>query len=485
MNYLKKSIDQIISENNIPFKWSVKVTNELSSLTFSNESNRINLEDVPFVTIDGKDAKDFDDAVFCDENKSGYILYVAIADVADVVKEETEIDKEAFKRGTSIYFPKKVIPMLPEKISNDMCSLVPNQKRNVLVCKIYFDTEATINTFEFIEGKIKSSQRFTYEEVERFESIDSKISNSISSLRLLTKKLLLKRSKRHALEIESSEPYIAVNDEGELQKISFPKRLFAHQMIEESMIAANVCAAKFMKQNFGYGIYRVHEEPEFLKLENLKKFFQLKGYSGSSSSNALDLLNSFSKHASKNNENKLLNILILQSLKRAQYSTKEIGHFGLQLERYSHFTSPIRRYPDLLAHRLIKSVIKNSNKNYSQEIFEKNLNELSSLEKRAEVASRQVTQQMICYHLQKFLGEEFNTVVVGVAEFGLFCEIQDKYISGLIHVSDLKRDRYIFDSQANILKGKRTGKTYRIGQKIRAQLVNVIPEDRKITLLPA
>ena len=255
-------------------------------------------------------------------------------------------------------------------------------------------------------------------------------------------------------------------------------------MIEESMIAANVCAAKFMKQNFGYGIYRVHEEPEFLKLESLKKFFQLKGHSASSSSNALDLLNSFSKHASKNSENKLLNILILQSLKRAQYSTKEIGHFGLQLERYSHFTSPIRRYPDLLAHRLIKSVIKNSNKNYSQEIFEKNLNELSSLEKRAEVASRQVTQQMICYHLRKFLGEEFNTVVVGVAEFGLFCEIQDKYISGLIHVSDLKRDRYIFDSQANILKGKRTGKTYRIGQKIRAQLVNVIPEDRKITLLP-
>ena len=146
MNYLKKSIDQIISENNIPFKWSAKVNSELSSLTFSNESNRINLEDMPFVTIDGKDAKDFDDAIFCDENKSGYILYVAIADVADVVKEETEIDKEAFIRGTSIYFPKKVIPMLPEKISNDMCSLVPNQKRNVLVCKIYFDTEATINT---------------------------------------------------------------------------------------------------------------------------------------------------------------------------------------------------------------------------------------------------------------------------------------------------------------------------------------------------
>lgn len=176
--------------------------------------------------------------------------------------------------------------------------------------------------------------------------------------------------------------------------------------------------------------------------------------------------------------------MILQSLKRAQYSSKEIGHFGLQLKEYSHFTSPIRRYPDLLVHRMIKNILKRSDYDFVQENIEEDLAELSSLEKRAEISARKVSQQLICYHLKKFIGEEFLTFVVGIAEFGLFCEIDKYHISGLLHVSDLKRDRYIFDSQANILKGKKTGKTYRIGQKIKVQLVNVIPEERKIVLIP-
>ena len=217
----------------------------------------------------------------------------------------------------------------------------------------------------------------------------------------------------------------------------------------------------------------------------MKKFFSLKGHSSKKNSNTLDIINSLIDHANKNENYKLINIIILQSLKRAQYSTKEIGHFGLQLEKYSHFTSPIRRYPDLIVHRMIKNILNKTNQIFVQEDLEEVLEELSSLEKRAEISARQVNQQLTCYHLKQFIGEEFSTFVVGIAEFGLFCEIDKYFISGLIHVSDLKRDRYIFDSQANILKGSKTGKTYRIGEKIRVQLANVIPEDRKIILVPS
>jgi len=210
----------------------------------------------------------------------------------------------------------------------------------------------------------------------------------------------------------------------------------------------------------------------------------LKGHSNKKNVSTLNLIKSLIEHANKNENNKHLNILILQSLKRAQYSSKQIGHFGLQLDQYSHFTSPIRRYPDLLVHRMIKNILNSSNNHFEQENLEEDLVELSSLEKKAEISSRQVSQQLICYKLKKSIGEEFSSFVVGIAEFGLFCEIDNYYISGLLHVSDLKKDRYIFDSQANILKGRKTGKTYRIGQKIRVQLANVIPEERKIILVP-
>ena len=196
------------------------------------------------------------------------------------------------------------------------------------------------------------------------------------------------------------------------------------------------------------------------------------------------MISNFIKHVNKDEKNKMMNVLILQSLKRACYSTKDIGHFGLQLKEYSHFTSPIRRYPDLISHRLIKNVLNRKKLSTNQDDLEMILNDLSELEQRAERASRQVIQRLICHHLEESIGEEFSSIVVGVTEFGLFCEIENRFISGLVHVSDLSRDRYIFDKEANILKGKRTGKTFRIGQKIRVQLANVIPEERKIVLIP-
>ena len=490
MNKLVDAIDQVIEENNLPHEWSKEIVAELKQLKHKKESkNRVDLRSHPFVTIDGKDAKDFDDAVFCKEESNGFMLQVAIADVADIVKQGTELDFEALKRGTSIYFPRKVIPMLPEEISNNLCSLVPKEDRNVLVCKIIFNKEGVINSYEFNEAIINSNKRFTYNEVEYLSkdnqvNISSNILDSIISLKKLTKKLLKERLKRNALEIDSAEPILKFDNKDNISEVLVPKRLFAHQMIEEAMISANICAAKFIKKHLGFGVYRIHEEPENLKIENLKKFFSLKGLSSKSFSDTLELINGFIGHVNKNEENKMLNILILQSLKRAQYSTKEVGHFGLQLKEYSHFTSPIRRYPDLISHRLIKNILNKEVQSQSTEHFEETLGELSSLEKRAENSSRQVTQQLICHHLKKFIGDEFSSLVVGVTEFGLFCEIEKHYISGLVHVSDLSRDRYIFDKEANILKGKKTGKTFRIGQKITVQLVNVIPEERKIVLVP-
>ena len=375
--------------------------------------------------------------------------------------------------------------MLHENISNDLCSLVPDKKRNVLICEIIYDSNTEISSYDFFESTIKSFRRFTYDEINRNIEIDNTdVNKSIESLKILTSKLLKKRIKRKALEIESSEPIINIDEFGKLIEIKKQKRLFAHQMIEESMIAANICAANFMNKHYGFGVYRIHEEPDFIKLESLAKFFSLKGLLANSMNDPITSINSFVRHSNKSEDMKIFNTLILQSLKRAKYSSKEIGHFGLQLEKYSHFTSPIRRYPDLIVHRMIKDILNKSKKIRLDETFEENLEELSSLERRSEISSRQVIQQMICHELKKFVGERFSTFVVNIAEFGLFCEIENYFISGLIHVSDLGKDRYIYDGQANILKGRRTGKTFRIGQKINVQLISVVPEERKITLIP-
>ena len=485
MNNLESTINQVIEEFDIPFEWCKSINDEIKNLHVPNDNNRKDCSDIPFVTIDGFDAKDFDDAVFCEKKPNNFRLMVAIADVASVVKINSEIDREAFKRGTSIYFPNKVIPMLHENISNDLCSLVPDKKRNVLICEIIFDSNTEISSYDFFESTIKSFRRFTYDEINRNIEIDNTdVNKSIESLKILTSKLLKKRIKRKALEIESSEPIINIDEFGKLIEIKKQKRLFAHQMIEESMIAANICAANFMNKHYGFGVYRIHEEPDFIKLESLAKFFSLKGLLANSMNDPITSINSFVRHSNKSEDMKIFNTLILQSLKRAKYSSKEIGHFGLQLEKYSHFTSPIRRYPDLIVHRMIKDILNKSKKIRLDETFEENLEELSSLERRSEISSRQVIQQMICHELKNFVGERFSTFVVNIAEFGLFCEIENYFISGLIHVSDLGKDRYIYDGQANILKGRRTGKTFRIGQKINVQLISVVPEERKITLIP-
>ena len=490
MNNLKSTISQVIEENLISTEWSDAVNTEVKNLNLNtNDHPRKDLTKVPFVTIDGADAKDFDDAVFCNLNDSGFLLNVAIADVAELVNEDSYLDQEAKKRGTSIYFPSKVIPMLPEKISNNLCSLVPDEIRNVLVSEINFSLDGSIKSYKFFQAKIVSHKRMTYAEVEEYvknnnSNVSKKIKTSLDALNLLTKNLLVKRSQRKALEIEGNEPILNIDEDGKVSSIDLPRRLYAHQMIEESMLAANVCAANFMHKHYKFGVYRVHEKPEELKLESLKSFFSLKGFSSQNKDTPLGLINKCLKFSSKNKLNKVLQTVVLQSLKRAEYSTKEIGHFGLQLDRYSHFTSPIRRYPDLMAHRLIKNIINKDNIDINKGEIDEICGEMSELERNAEKSSRQVVQQMICYHLKKYIGHEFSSTITGITDFGLFAEIDNFYVSGLIHVADLPGDRYFYDRDANLLKGKRTGRVYRLGQDIKIKIMNVLPSERKITLIP-
>lgn len=490
MNNLKSTISQVIEENLISTEWSDAVNAEVKDLNLNtNNHPRKDLTKVPFVTIDGADAKDFDDAVFCNLNDSGFLLNVAIADVAELVNEDSYLDQEAKKRGTSIYFPSKVIPMLPEKISNHLCSLVPDEIRNVLVSEINFSLDGSIKSYKFFQAKIMSHKRMTYAEVEDYiknnnSNVSKKIKTSLDALNLLTKNLLVKRSQRKALEIEGNEPILSIDEDGKVSSIDLPRRLYAHQMIEESMLAANVCAANFMHKHYKFGVYRVHEKPEELKLESLKSFFSLKGFSSQNQDSPLSLINKCLQFSSKNELNKVLQTVVLQSLKRAEYSTKEIGHFGLQLDRYSHFTSPIRRYPDLMTHRLIKNIINKGNLDIEKDEIDEICSEMSELERNAEKSSRQVTQQMICHYLKKYIGQEFSSTVTGITDFGLFAEIDNFYVSGLIHVADLPGDRYFYDKNANLLKGKRTGRVYRLGQEIKIKIVNVLPSERKITLIP-
>ena len=490
MNNLKSTISQVIEENLISTEWSDAVNAEVKDLNLNiNNHPRKDLTKVPFVTIDGADAKDFDDAVFCNLNDSGFLLNVAIADVAELVNEDSYLDQEAKKRGTSIYFPSKVIPMLPEKISNNLCSLVPDETRNVLVSEINFSLDGSIKSYKFFQAKIVSHKRMTYAEVEEYvknndSNVSKKIKTSLDALNLLTKNLLVKRSQRKALEIEGNEPILSIDEDGKVSSIDLPRRLYAHQMIEESMLAANVCAANFMHKYYKFGVYRVHEKPEELKLESLKSFFSLKGFSSQNKDTPLAIINKCLQFSSKNKLNKVLQTVVLQSLKRAEYSIKEIGHFGLQLDRYSHFTSPIRRYPDLMAHRLIKNIINKGNLDINKDKIEEICGEMSELERNAEKSSRQVVQQMICHHLKKYIGQEFSSTVTGITDFGLFAEIDNFYVSGLIHVADLPGDRYFYDKDANLLKGKRTGRVYRLGQDIKIKIMNVLPSERKITLIP-
>ena len=486
----KEAIQDAISTHELPSEWSSALLSEAEHVAQKKKTAkyRKDLRKLPFVTIDGEDAKDFDDAIYCVKNTSGYRLYVAIADVSFYVEANSKLDKEAKKRGTSIYFPETVIPMLPENLSNGICSLRPNEDRCSMICEMSIDLDGTRKKYKFYSGLINSKARLTYNQVEKHFKKSSTIKQSIvresiKHLFDLTNLRLKLRNQRKALEINPTEAILDLNKNKEVNNIVVKRNLFAHKLVEESMLLANESAAEFMHDRLDLGVYRIHEEPEELKIDALKNFFAAKGLTSKPKKNPLEVITQCLEFSKDHQLKKSLQTLVLQSLKRAEYSTEDIGHFGLQLEQYAHFTSPIRRYPDLMVHRLIKDKLQKNINKPNQEQIELDCCELSDLERQAEKASRTVVQQIICHHLKQFIGDDFNAMITGVTDFGIFAEIDSFYVSGLIHVSDLPGDRYIFDKISGVLKGKRTGRSFRQGQSIRVKINNVLPYERKINLL--
>jgi len=484
----KEAIQDAISMHELPSKWSSEVLNEAKTVASKKKAakHRKDLRKLNFATIDGEDAKDFDDAIYCVKNSKGFTLYVAIADVSFYVTPGSKIDREAKKRGTSIYFPETVIPMLPENLSNGICSLRPNEDRCSMICEMSIGLDGKRKKYKFYSGLINSKARLTYNQVEKnlnksFNIKQAGVRASIEHLKDLANLRLKLRHKRKALEIKPIEATLELDKNKEVKNLHIKKPLFAHKLVEESMLLANESAAEFMQERLNLGVYRIHEDPDPSKLETLKKHFQISPKQVKKLS-SLEVVNLCLDQANKKNDT-TGQILVLQTLARAEYSTNNLGHFGLQLDQYSHFTSPIRRYPDLLVHRLINSSLAQKKIQTRQNELQDECENSSMLERRAEKASRQVEQVLICTYLKTKIGSTMDGVVTGVTDFGLFVNLEPYFISGLLHVSDLPDDRYHFLPDRNALKGKRRGGIYKLGQTIKVKIAAIFPLERKINLV--
>ncbi len=458
----------------------------------SDKRDRHDLRDLPLVTIDGEDARDFDDAVYCEKQRSGWRLIVAIADVAHYVKLDTALDAEARLRGTSVYFPNRVLPMLPEALSNGLCSLNPQVDRLCMVCEMRVSVEGEVTRAEFYEAVMCSAARLTYTAVAAFLSNPTApagaalqpLSTPLHNLYEVFHALHKERLRRHALDFDAQEVKARFDEKGKVVAFVEQSRNDAHRLIEECMIAANVQAAKFLKKHKIPTLYRVHGSPEEDRLEQLREFLR-----GFAISLPLDRkltpkdLSEIIARISNNDESHLIENVIMRSLPQAVYQPENIGHFGLSLTEYAHFTSPIRRYPDLLVHRGIRHVLRGGTaEDWPEALRDMNTlgQQCSSLERRADEATRDAMSWLKCEYMHNHIGEEFDSVVTGVVEFGLFVQIKDIQIDGLIHVSALGSDYFSRDKSGYRLIGERSKKVYRLGDHLRVRLINVVIDERKI-----
>ncbi len=489
-----------IRSYDLPFEWSKGVDNEIVGLTekvdSNNISDRIDYRDIPFVTIDGEDARDFDDAVFCQKNDNkkeiGWRLLVAIADVSNYVKKESELDDEARLRGTSVYFPDRVIPMLPEVLSNGLCSLKPDVDRYSLVCELNIDVNGKVKNFCFYKGIIKSAARLTYTEmsaivVEKDSDVRKKhnaIVSHLDDLYQLYQLLHGERKRQGLIDFSSHESRFEFNDAGDIEAIHTVERNQAHRLIEEMMLIANVAAGEFLEKNEVPTMYRIHETPKLEKLENVRSLLSqlglsLDGGEKPSSKDYTKLMDIIKKR----DDAQMLETVLLRSMPLASYSMVNKGHFGLGFQVYAHFTSPIRRYPDLMVHRAIAHMIKGdvaTTFSYSSQQVLELAEHCSMTERRAEEASRDSIQRLKCAFMEDKVGEMFSGTVSSVTSFGLFVMLDDMYVEGLIHISNLPVDYYHFDEITHTLSGERGGKLFKLGQKLDVLVARVDLEERKI-----
>lgn len=494
-------IEMALRTFDIPHQWPRAVEKQIAGLSEevpdNAKQNRVDLRQLPLVTIDGEDARDFDDAVFCEPlDDGGWQLWVAIADVSYYVRPGTALDDEAQERGNSVYFPEQVVPMLPEVLSNGLCSLNPLVDRLCMVCEMTISHQGKLKDYQFYEAVMNSKARLTYTKVwnilqgdpdlhKRYEEFVPHLRNLHDMYRALKRS----RNKRGAIEFETQESKFVFNAQRKIDHIVPVTRNEAHKLIEECMIMANVSAAQYLEANDAQGLYRVHDEPNSEKLTSFLSYLGEVGITHTIGSEAKpqDFTNIVEKIQNRPDQ-ELIQTMLLRSMKQAVYDGENIGHFGLALEAYAHFTSPIRRYPDLVVHRAIKAIIdkqnsqksKSGGKAYSIEEVEQLGEQCSMTERRADDATRDVADWLKCEFMLDHVGDCFDGVIASVTSFGFFVRLGEFHIDGLVHIASLENDYYHFDEVKQYLIGESFGTTYRLGDEVRVKVAAVNLDERKI-----
>ena len=530
-------IEIAVRKYSVPHEFSADCIDQAKGLPdkvlAKDRKDRVDLRDVPLVTIDGEDARDFDDAVYCEPAKvgrgKGWRLLVAIADVGHYVQTGSAIDIDAYDRATSVYFPRRVIPMLPEKLSNGLCSLNPDVDRLCMVCDMLVNAKGDVHAYQFYPAVMHSHARFTYTEVAAIlantrgpEAIKRKARvTDLMNLQDVYKALLSSRAVRGAVDFETTETQIVCDESGRIEKIVPRVRNEAHRLIEEAMLAANVCSADFIQQGKHPGLFRVHEGPTAEKKDILRNYLKALGLGISISDDPHT--SEFQKIALATKDRpdaQQIHTMLLRSMQQAIYTPVNSGHFGLAYEAYTHFTSPIRRYPDLLVHRVIKAILlhrkytlpslpvpgeahaklsKRLEKSRAakgdapeslaprvrmsaadQRAWEAAGLHCSANERRADEASRDVEAWLKCKYMREHLGEEYGGVVSAATSFGIFVTLDSLYVEGLVHITELGGEYFRFDELRQELRGERTGIRYAIGSRVQVQVSRVDLDGRKI-----
>ncbi|MBP9786390.1 MAG: ribonuclease R, partial [Acinetobacter sp.] len=483
-------IPQTILEFGLPYEFPEAVIKEAESFKEPSEKDlkgRVDLRDLPLVTIDGEDARDFDDAVYAEKRAGGgYRVVVAIADVSHYVRLDSPLNEEAEERGTSVYFPHFVLPMLPEALSNGLCSLNPHVDRLCMVCDLKLSRAGKVTSYEFYPSVMHSKARLTYTQVgQYFEGAtdaipsDKSIHKSLNTLFQLYQTLKGLRAERHAMEFETIETYMTFDELGGIKEILPRTRNDAHKLIEECMLLANVAAAEYALEHDIPMLYRVHEAPEFSRIQKVRDFVKLLGLPFPEQPTQADYQRVI--EATKDRlDAPSIHAVLLRSMMQAYYGAKNSGHYGLAYEAYTHFTSPIRRYPDLLLHRAIKAYLDKKVYPLSGAALDDAGEHFSQTERRADEASRSVTTWLKCHYMQQHLGDEFVGIISAVTEFGLFVTLKDLYVDGMIHVSQLGEDYFVYDQASQSLVGQNRGQAFSLGDEVKIQVAGVNLEERKI-----
>jgi len=493
--------DIAIRAHDLPVAWPPEVAAEVAGLTpevpESAKAGRTDLRKLALVTIDGADARDFDDAVYCERKPKGWKLLVSIADVSSYVVPGTALDTEALERGNSVYFPDRVIPMLPEVLSNGLCSLNPDVDRLCMTAELYIDAEGKVTRTRFFQAVMRSKARLTYDQVAAM-IVDrdpvlceqhQAVLPHLQDLHALYLVLHAARVERGAIDFDSTETKFEFNEQGRISAVVPVVRNDAHRLIEECMLAANVAAARHFERKKIPAIYRIHDLPSQEKLSDLREFLgqlalRLPGGDKPVAADYAQLL----REVKDRPDRALIQTVLLRSMQQAMYSAENVGHFGLAFPAYTHFTSPIRRYPDLIVHRIIKHLLADgtaADLDYSKSDLQQIGEHCSGTERRADEATRDANDWLKCEFMQDKLGEQFDGTITSVTSFGIFVQLDAIHIDGLVHITALDNDYYHFDPIGHRLQGERSGNVYRLGDRLRIQVAAVNLDDRKIDFVLA